>query len=101
MHEVQNRVVEGVGKRALSALRGPFLDSRWTFSFASSATVPACLDGTRIGPPRRPARGLVLPASSQMYMRNRLNVGTYGLAFEYLVMKRSSEDGMEKNFDCT
>ena len=87
--------------RALSALRGPFLDSKRIVSFASSVTVPTYLDGTRIGPPRRPARGLVLPASSQMYMRNRLNVGTYGLAFEYLVMKRSSEDGMEKNFDCT
>ena len=38
--------------RAPSALRGPFLDARRTFSFASSATVPviACLDLTRAGP---------------------------------------------------
>ena len=29
--------------RTLSALRGPFLDARRTFSFAASATVPDCL----------------------------------------------------------
>ena len=38
---MQNRVVEGVEIWVLSALRDPFLDSRRTFSFVSSATVPA------------------------------------------------------------
>ena len=65
MYDDQMHVIDGVEIRALSALCGPFLVSRRTFSFASSATVPACLDGTRGGPARRPARGLVQPASSQ------------------------------------
>ena len=65
MYDAQMHVIDGVEIRALSALCGPFLVSRRTFSFASSATVPACLDGTRGGPARRPA-GLVRPASSQV-----------------------------------
>ena len=69
-YEMQNRVVEGGGKRALSALRGPFLDSRRTFTFAYSATVPTCY---RRRPGRTctegPARGLVRPESSQSYAK--------------------------------
>ena len=57
----------GLGIRVLSALRGLFVDARWTFSLASCATVPAYFDGTRGGPARRPARGLVRSASSQRY----------------------------------
>ena len=66
---MQNRVVEGVEIWVLSALRDPFLDSRWNFSLASSATVPTCLDGTAGGPARRPARRLVRSASSQSYAK--------------------------------
>ena len=58
-------VIAGLETRALSALRGRFIDARWTFSFASSATKPVCFDDTRGGPARRPSRGLVRPASSQ------------------------------------
>ena len=61
-------VIAGTEIRVLSALRGRFIDARWTFPFASSATaVPVCFDGTRRGPAWRPAPGLVRPASSQMY----------------------------------
>ena len=58
--------VEGGEMRALSALRGPFLDSRrtLTFSFASSATVPAWLDLTLEGV-LWPARRLVRPPHAQ------------------------------------
>ena len=62
MFDTQNRVAAGLESRVLSALRGSFLDARRPFSFASSATGPACLDLTRAGPARRPARGLVRPA---------------------------------------
>ena len=70
-----------------SALRGLFLDSRRTFSSASSATVPACLDGTGEG-----LRG-GLPEGScgrrrRRVMRNRLNVGTYAPASEYEMLIR-------------
>ena len=60
----------------LSALRGLFLDARRTFSFASSATGPACLDLTRVGLARWPARGLVRLVPAQIYA-NRLNIGMY------------------------
>ena len=52
----------GLEFRVLSALRDPFLDAGRTLSFASSATVPACLDLTWGGPTRWPARGPVRPA---------------------------------------
>ena len=59
-------VIAGLEIRVLSALGDLFIDARWTFLFASSATVPACLDLTRgRGPARSPARGLVWPASPQ------------------------------------
>ena len=48
-----------------STLRDLYIDARWILSFASSATVPACSDGTQGGPARRPAWGLVTTASSQ------------------------------------
>ena len=35
--------------RVLSALRGLFINARWTFSFASSATMTTYFDGTREG----------------------------------------------------
>ena len=59
---MQNGVVEG-GERSprltiLSSTLGIFV----YFS-----AVPAGLNGTRGGPARRPARGLVWPASSQRY----------------------------------
>ena len=60
---VTNGLVAGLGFRVLSALRGPFIDTRRTVSFASSdTTVPACLDLTRARPARWPARGFVRPA---------------------------------------
>ena len=46
----------------IRALRCPFLDVWRTFSFASSSTLPACLDLTRGGPARWLTRGLVRPA---------------------------------------
>ena len=63
-------LIAGLEIRVLSALRGHFVDARWTLSFDSSATVPARLDGTRGGPARRPARGLVRSASSQRYAKS-------------------------------
>ena len=60
--ETENRVVEGLESRVLSALRVPFLDARWTFSFASLATVPTCLSPTRGRPALWPARGRLKPA---------------------------------------
>ena len=62
-------MIAGLEIRVVSALRSLFIDARWTFSFDSSATVPACLDDTREGPARRPARELVRPASSQRYAK--------------------------------
>ena len=63
-----NRVAEGGGKRALSALRGPVVDSKRTFSFASCATVLPCLG----------MRGGLLEGSCGQHrrrvMRNHLNV---------------------------
>ena len=80
----------------LSALRGPFLDSRQTFSFASSAAVPACLDGTREG-----LYGGLLEGSCdrgrRRGMRKRLNVGTYAPASEYETLIRRRRG---KNSDC-
>ena len=58
----RNRVITGAEIRALSTRRGPFLDARRTFSFASSNTVPAGLDLVRGGMAWWPARGLVRPA---------------------------------------
>ena len=55
-------VIAGLEIRVLSALRDLFIDARWTFSFASSDTMPACFDLTRGGPARWPARGLVRSA---------------------------------------
>ena len=55
-------VIIEVEIRALSALRGPCLDARRTFSFAFFVTVPASLDLTGGGPARWSARGLVRPA---------------------------------------
>ena len=68
-YELQNCAVEGGEKQALSALLGPFLDSRRTSPFAFFATVPTCLDGTWGGPARRSARGFVRPASSQRHAK--------------------------------
>ena len=62
-------VIAGLEVRVLSAHRGLLIDARWTFSFASSTTVPACFDGTRGGSARRPARGLVRPALSERYAK--------------------------------
>ena len=82
MWQIQNRVVEGVEIRVLSALRSPFLDSRRAFSFASSPPFP----------PASTAPGEVLHAGllegscglrRRRDMRNRLNAGTYAPASEY------------------
>ena len=62
-------VLAGLEIRVLSALRGPFIGESWTFLAASFATVPAFFDGTRGRPARRPARGLVRPASLQRYAK--------------------------------
>ena len=66
-YEKQNRAVEEWEKRALSALPGPFLDSKCYLFVYSSATVPACLDGNRRGPLRWRARVIVQLVSSQRY----------------------------------
>ena len=66
MHEIrymldaQIRLVAGLGFRVV-ALRGLYIDTRGTVSFASSATVPLFLDLTRGGLTRWPARGLGWP----------------------------------------
>ena len=51
-------VIAGLKNKSAFRLLGLFIAARWTFSFASSATVPACFDGTRGGPVQRPAREL-------------------------------------------
>ena len=79
--------IAGLEIRVLSALRGLIIDVRCTLSFTSSATVPAHVDGTRGGPTRRPARGLLQAASSQRYMPNRQNLGEPAYLFQK--MKRS------------
>lgn len=63
------RVVAAQESRGLSALRGPFIDARWTFSFV-------CFFSryhTRLPPPRPrtacPARGLGRPALAQKYVK--------------------------------
>ena len=56
------RVTIGMEIRGIYSIRGPFLDARRTFSFASPATLSACLDLTRRGPARWLARGVVRPA---------------------------------------
>ena len=53
---------------ALRALT-PFYRREVELSFAFSVTVPACFDGTRGAPARRPARGLVRRASWQRYAK--------------------------------
>ena len=57
--------IAGREMRALCTLRGPFLDATRRVSFSSSVTVLACLDFTRGGPARWPARGLVRPGSAE------------------------------------
>ena len=42
-------VIAGLEVRELSALRGLFIDTKWTFPFASPATMPAGFNGTRGG----------------------------------------------------
>ena len=55
-------MIAGLEIRVLSALRGFFIDARWTFSFASAATVPGeGLHGSLL-------EGL-WPASSQRYAK--------------------------------
>ena len=39
-YAIRNRVVEGREMRTISAFRGPFPESRWTFSFASPLPCP-------------------------------------------------------------
>ena len=67
----------------LSALRGLLIDMTWTFSLPAPATVPACLDRTRGGLSRWPARwpvpGFVPQASEQKYA-NFSNVGMYAVS---------------------
>ena len=84
MQHTQTHVIDGVEIRALSALRGHFLDLSRTFLFASSATVPACLDLSRGEPARWPTRGL----RKRRLMRNRLNVGAFMPASEYETLTR-------------
>ena len=95
---MQDRVTIGVEIRALSALRSRLLDVRWTFSFSSFTTVPACLDLTHgEGLP-----GGLLEAScgrcSCRSMQNQLNVDTFMPASEYetLIRRRCG-----KKIDCT
>ena len=42
-------VIAGLEVRELSALRGLLIDTKWTFPFASPATMPAGFNGTRGG----------------------------------------------------
>ena len=58
-------VIAGLEIRVLSALRVIFIDARWTFSFASSANVPACLDGSRQAPARRQSASACTAACSR------------------------------------
>lgn len=62
-------VIAGLEFRAVFALRGMFINARWTFAFASSATVSAFVDGTRGGCARRPTRGIVRTPWAHKYAK--------------------------------
>ena len=51
MYDTQNHVVTGLEFQLLSVLRSLFLDARRTFSFGSSATVPAASISSEEGLP--------------------------------------------------
>ena len=78
IYDTQRRVVAALEFRGRSAVRGRFIDPRWTFSFSSSATVPACLhlDLNRGGGPARwSTRGLSRGRSERRSMSNCRDVG--------------------------
>ena len=65
MLDTRMHALVGLKTLVIFALPGLCIDGRWTVSFDSSVTMPACYDGVRGGPEWRPARGHVEPASSQ------------------------------------